>query len=186
MSAHFVTAMSRNYQFLALFLFYTITIVGVCFWSGTVSQKTLYDKYIISLDGLLVPSQSKDNQVDFYSKILDFQPLRHPAEDASREIFSFQFPGKRKLLIEQVQETPSITPIIRVRNGFQKLHNALVRRSGQPEQPTGSNLDWTKIAKGTVSNVFDGSFGPEFLVCDAEGNKILFYNAERKFFRVKK
>lgn len=185
--------MSGKTHSIGVFLTYTAIVIAVLYWSGRVSEKTLYDKYIISLDGTAMPITDKNGAARFYSQVLNFDPIwKEDEQSEQKSIIGFELPGKRHIVLDFSDDQPprarqiySVMPVIRVRNGFDKLHAELVRRSASPAQPVAHGNHFQVLPPATVSEVFDGPLGSEFVVTDLDGNRLLFYRRHRRIFKKK-
>jgi catechol 2,3-dioxygenase-like lactoylglutathione lyase family enzyme len=180
--------MSRTSQPVLVFSCYTAIIILVCAYSGVAARKTLYDKYLIKPEGAVIHVADVDRAIDFYRDVLDFS-LAESDQDTEGER-SLSLLGKKKLFLEPVPtrdgsgyQRPSAAAIlIRVRNGFEKLHQELIARLGAPPQHIGHANYWESMQPGTISEIFQGQWGNQFAVCDPDGNMLVFYRPRRLLF----
>jgi catechol 2,3-dioxygenase-like lactoylglutathione lyase family enzyme len=180
--------MSRGTQSILLFLSYTIIIVGVFVYSGKTREKTLYDKYTIYPESTVMRVSDLDKAKSFYSQVLDFPLLKSKGSPPAQNIVGFQLPGKRRLF---VQSTPCLSDcervnrssealLVRVRNGFMKLHRELAARFDRPEQKIDQVNYWDTMTAGGITEIFDGNWGKQFVISDYDGNLLIFYRPKKR------
>jgi len=177
--------MSRTTQTLGLVLVYTVIIVGTVIWSGRIVEKTLYDKYIIYLEGIILPVTDLEATSEFYRDVLNFTELEKSPAVAFGER-AFIIANQKKLFLRQIAEEKRLTPVIvvRVRNGFKKLHQSLLRRFGGKAQMMLNDDDFSKMDTGRVSQIITWKNpGDQFFLSDQNHNIIIFYQQRRHFFR---
>jgi catechol 2,3-dioxygenase-like lactoylglutathione lyase family enzyme len=182
--------MSRRTQSILLFFSYTIIIVGVFVWSGKFREKTLYDKYTIYPESTVMRVSDLDKAKSFYSQVLDFPLLKGKGYPPSQNIVGFQLPGKRKLFLQAAPcasncdgaAHSSEALLVRVRNGFMKLHRELAPRFDKPEQKIEQVNYWDTVAPGGITEIFDGNWGKQFVVSDYDGNLLIFYRPHKGLF----
>ena len=172
--------MSPAKEFIALFLSYTVLILAVFFFSGKIDEKTLYDRYVIRLEGATFRVTDLERSRGFYSNVLDFT-LDAESEDDSLAVI--ELPGKKWLFLrkdsEQNSTGSSPRPIgtgqivVRVRNGFDSLHVHLLARSGKKEQPLVA--DQPEFPRESISEIVKRPWGREFIVSDPDGNRLVFF-----------
>ena len=186
--------MSKSTQSILIFVFYTAVIVGTMYFSGTlVKKKSLYDQYLVSLEGITLPVRDIERSVRFYIGILDFRPLVDKAS-AKRLPIGVILPEKKRLYFRLFPEdrlagpdedlgTSTVTMVIKVKNGFSQLHQKLLMRSKQEAAPLRYEnylADFRAIPPETVSASIEASWGNEFVVRDADGHSLIFYQPRRR------
>ena len=175
--------MKQTLQTLGLFASYAVVILGTLFWSGRTVEKTLYDKYIIYLEGAILPTEDQKASAEFYGQVLDFNNLGQSLTPAFGPN-AFLITEKKKLFLRPVTSGHNSGPVllVRVRNGFKQLHRELLRRYNNEAQQVepGSAID--EIQAGKVSQIFSGTRGDQFVVSDPSNNRILFYRHRLRLF----
>jgi len=153
-------------------------------YSGKLTKKTtLYDRFIISLEGSFVQSSNIEKSLDFYTGILDFTPLR--STDTNQPL-GLLLPGKKKLFFSEPLSSREIsstsTHTLKVRNGFDKLHQRIVERSKQPSIKFSlkDKASYSQLPPGRVSEIIQRPWGREFVVRDPDGNNLIFYRPTRR------
>ena len=173
----------RLLQLAWLPVLYTIIICGTLWWTSTITQVTVYDKYLVRFDGVRLGVSNIGKAVAFYDEVLNFlrpsKPKLSTASDGAPEVnevsAEFFLPDKRRLYLEQSEQTPGArTPeiILRVRNGFEPLHREILVRVKR------FSSDTSPIA--SVSPVQKQPWGEEFVVTDPDGNIIVFRKAKSR------
>lgn len=164
---------------------YSLIIAATFWWSsGVVEKKSLYDRYIVNVEGGVLSVSDIGRAVNFYTDVLDFSPVRKKGEDG---VIGFKFNNRQVLYLSLTPGTPQRPPglqtvILRVRNGFDKLHRALLTRRGNKAVQLRENSyrgDLERMAPGAVSEVAELPWGREFVVKDPDGNTFIFYSARR-------
>ena len=179
--------MSSTAQGILVALINGAVICGVCVWSGRFAERTIYDRYIVRFESTSIPVRDREVARDFYSRVLNFTPL--PAQHDTDKLIGFQLPEKRRLVLElrdatgtqpkAADESNTGLLVLRVRNGFEKLHEELVNRSGCTTQPVTPTNYLSNTKPGCISEIFEGERGWEFAVSDPDGNHLLFYRPKR-------
>ncbi len=184
--------MSKSAQFILLFVLYTIVISGTMFYSGRIAEKTsLYDRFLISLEGTVLPVANLERSLKFYTEVLDFRPL---IQHSTLKPVGLLLPEKRKLFFKLLSEdsitsSPEISGtahtsiVVRVKNGVTKLHSGLLARL--PQRPSkiayeSYTADFKALPPETISNIIEVPWGKEFIVRDADGNSLIFYQPTRR------
>lgn len=175
--------MSRTTQTIAIIISYTVVILGTLVWSGRTVEKTLYDKYIIYLEGAIMPVSKEGRSVDFYGEVLNFNqvPSKKLRQFGKR---AFLITQKKRLYLQPENGEPHYGPVllVRVRNGFDKLHAELLRRYPGSPQQIDPKQAIQQIRAGHVSQVFRGKRSDQFIVSDPDNNRILFYRHKLRLF----
>ena len=174
--------MNRNIQYCLLAAYPVIIGFGV-FWSSSAVEKTLYDRYIIYNEGIVFESDKIGPSSKFYSKVLNFPEGSKVNNASALGVSSFHISEQQSLHLAY-NESPDKSPIviIRVRNGFKKLHQELIRRLGKESQNLGPDNNLANIKSGEVSDIFKGSLGDQFITRDPSGNRMLFYQKRLRLF----
>ncbi|MCC6221564.1 MAG: hypothetical protein IT291_10030 [Deltaproteobacteria bacterium] len=182
-------------QAFLLFVLYTAVVISTMAISGKVIQrKTLYDKFLINLEGLAFQSTDIERSIRFYIQVLDFKPIYNRTDTAEGDkADGFLLPDNRKVFFnlsgtEQEIAGPSTHKgstnlgIIRVRNGFKKLHSKIRSRNELLRAKyIKLNKDGTTFAENleNISEIKEQSWGYEFRVSDHMGNELLFYYTKK-------
>lgn len=178
-----LSSLSPARQKAAIAIVYTVFIIGVLVWSGTVRDQTLYDIYTTKVEGTAIPVTDLSRSITFYRSIVNFSPV---TIDAQSTYPTFRLPGNKQLyLMERKQSAvadilqaavPNYTTlVIRVKDNIQKLHRDLVQRNHSPEiSVNGGDLALATLAPTSVSALMDREWGHEFLLTDPDGNRFLF------------
>ena len=168
-----------------------IIVIGVLFWSGRVTEKTLYDKYAIGFESISIAVSDEQKAVQFYAEVLNFTPLIESKGSIRRHVVGFELPGKKRLYFHEkkLRESDAQSAgsavyagsalIIQVKNGFDAFHQALVSRSGRPPLELEERDFLTASKPGRISVVFQGSYGEQFVASDPDGNLVLFYRGRK-------
>lgn len=159
--------MAGTSETLSVVAVYTSIVLASMYYSGQVSEKTLYDRFIVTVEGLTFPSSNIERSTDFYSSVLDFKKI--PGGDSlEKKDALFELPTGEKLLARET--TAAISPsevVFRVRNGFDKLHRELTARTKKT------------TADSKVTPISKRPWGEEFIAHDPDGNRFVFYREYR-------
>ncbi len=182
--------MAAPTKFTQSFLFqvvvYTAVIFGVMFWSGRTTQKTIYDTFVVHVEGNVIPVANIARSERFFQKVLDFQILRPDIRTAptsnieNRAAVGVQLPDGAKVFFETdaksgaASHAPIVT-VLRVRNGFKKLQQTLVSRSGRPEYRNTQRNYLSEMDPEMVSEIVTRRWGDEFVVTDPDNNRFIFF-----------
>jgi hypothetical protein len=161
-------------QFLSRVVVYGLVILLVMYWSGSRTTRTVYDAYRAELEGVAFSVKDRAASVLFYQRVLEFQPIK-----SHNEIVGIQMPSSRRLYFRAESGSPSVG-VIRVRNGFKKLHARLVTNSGEPSFNVPEGNYEQVLPPSRVSAIVRRSEGMEFWVADPDGNKLVFYEPRRR------
>jgi len=168
-----------------------VLVLAVLYWSGRVTEKTLYDQHAISVESISIAVSDVQKAARFYSDVLNFKPLFETKGAIRRNTVGFELPDKKRLYFHKrisptaVQcsaETPKTAEsalIMQVKNGFQSFHKALLSRSGQEAQVLAGQDVLSSCMPGSISEIFKGSYGQQFIASDPDGNLILFYQGRK-------
>lgn len=167
-------------------IWYSLVVIAVVARSSSTVEKTLYDKYIIYLEGAILPVSDHKNSADFYRDVLDLvEQDPAPAGDSPEQQQStFLITPKKRLFLQSnlpgqgIDRSPVL--IVRVRNGFKKLHAELIKRTKFPVQTVETENALEQVKASHVTQIFRSSRGDEFLVSDPDHNRIIFYQPVRK------
>ncbi|MCB0360883.1 MAG: hypothetical protein KDD44_14645 [Bdellovibrionales bacterium] len=158
---------------------YLAVIVVTCWVSGLVAGRaTVYDRYIVRLDGPLLAGAPTQELSSFYRETLELSEVRH-----DDQVLAFRLPDKKLLYIDR---QPSEQRhgfrqrlVLRVRNGFDKLHNEFVEKIEAPPEPLkfddGYEDRLASLPPGSITQVAETSWGREFAIVDPAGNTLIFY-----------
>ncbi len=121
----------QNSYFIKIVATYSVIILIVLLWSGSNREKSIYDKYLISLDGIEVAANDLGEIKSFLTEELEFD-LYSETETS----LSVKLPDKRfiKVLLSDTEVRPSTPKLrihVRVKNGLVKLHKKLNQRLGE-------------------------------------------------------
>lgn len=183
--------LSPGTQTLLLIVAYTIIILGTMFLSGQFSTgKTIYDRYQVRNEGVVIHSKEYDRTVAFYTQVLEFTPIVSTASPIPK-VIGFDTPGNRKLFLSITPNAPSgssaanaptvsgnTAVVFMVKNGFAQFHQQIVERSGADAVETTAEryLDvLQQMPDGRATTVVHQPWGQEFAVKDPDGNLLIFY-----------
>lgn len=168
----------QNTSFLKLVVIYVTIVIVVLLWSGTDQQKTLYDRYLIRFQGIELESKDLEGIKHFLIDYLEFE-----LKSESTKNLQISLPDKKLINIKkhkavdlpdnnnQLTTNPSITLIIKVKNGIYPLFHKLQEKLKQTNyQNSGINLD-------EIKNIQDNN---EFTIKGPEGLTLVF--SQRTFF----
>ena len=159
-----------------------LIVLGILRWSSTSSERTLYDRYIITLEGTLLSVRNRELAENFYKEILDFSPLKNKSEE--NQFSTFVLSNKAKIFLKEVdsklRNPPRASIVIRVRNGFYKLHKNLRRRIEEKPHLAEAELDKNSLAAPKISAIIERDWGKEFVVSDLDKNRIIFFSPRRR------
>lgn len=159
-----------------VFFVNTAIIVGVIFVSSFVTQKTIYDRFIVKMEGVKIIVSDYQQALHYYGDVLNFSPIR---AKGSKRITGFRLPDSRKLILDVQDEhstvgsSPNTAAVLRVRNNILGLHREIIKRSDKPSQHLSPNSN--QLAPGATSEIETKPWGLQFAVKDYEGNQIIFY-----------
>lgn len=160
-------AKSAGRELALLAVTYLSILVGTMWWSGTVTAPSMYDKYLVRLEGVGVRATDLGRSIGFYRDVLSFEALQ--AESAGEA--GFMLPDRRKLFLRVGAEQSKAEVVLRVRNGFFRIFEKLTRRiGGLPKQ---GDLP-------SISAVLERPWGEEFVVRDYDGNEFIFFLPVRR------
>lgn len=174
--------MSRFVE-ITLWLSYPLVIFVCVLWSSTTVEKTLYNRFIIYPEGLILPSEDIEASQTFYSEILDLPAITPAGRFEKLSEHSIKLAEQHTIFLQKSSsEDRSPIILIRVRNGFHDLHRELLLRFRSDAQTLDETNALTDIRPGSVSTIFRGSLGDQFIARDPSGNKILFYQKRLRLF----
>lgn len=186
--------MSKAKRSLVTTLIYLTVSLGVLLWSGTARPVSLFDRYLVTLDRIALPTSDRALAESFYRESLDFrqtgghiQSIRNPLMNHGDFSEDFLLPDGK--LLGFSPDAPVL--VFRVRNGFYKLHKALVKNISAFTANTSTLMETQKalpeqripeqrIPEIRISEISPGAYGPQFLVHDPSGNILLFYRTQSK------
>lgn len=162
---------------------YSGIVFGTLWWTSSVTNVTIYDKYLVRFEGVSLAVRDPERSIGFYREVLNFIPLPASlATEHSENRTGVLLPDKRKLFFERAQDSAeprSPLVVLRVRNGFDRLHRELSERlarfraaSGDSTPPAGANR--------AISPIHSESWGEEFTVTDDDGNGVVFLQPRRR------
>ncbi len=178
--------MTARVQAIILTVVYSLTIVGTLWVSGQVAGRaTLYDEYLVALDGNVLQVSDFKLAKKFYTEVLDFRFL-----DSEGQSHALMLPGEKRIYLYKrslpvpvevavaEHSAPGSFTLLRVRNGIKKLQREIAARSGAVAVAVSKNnvADGVNILPaGRVSEILDGDAGQEFIVKDPDGNAFIFF-----------
>ncbi len=159
--------MAGTSETLSVVAVYTSIVLASMYYSGQVSEKTLYDRFIVTVEGLTFSSSDIERSTDFYSTVLDFKKI--PGGDSlEKNDALFELPTGEKLLARGTKSPISPSEVVfRVRNGFEKLHDELASRTKKV------------TSEPRVTPISKRPWGEEFVARDPDGNRFVFYREYR-------
>lgn len=125
-------------------------ILAVFYWSGKSSERIIYDRYLARLESVELEVADKKTAQLFYSKVLDLRKTK----DSETSYF---LPDNRSLLLTERPDPTKSHLLLRVRNGFERLHAVFK-----------NNVVDEKL--GTVGNIEN----KRFVISDPSGNRFTF------------
>ncbi len=170
-------------QTIYLVVSYTLIIVGTMYLSGRITHQTLYNIYSVKFEGVKLPVSDRSRSRDFYQKVLDLytQPVSGVNVDRVR------LPGKRYLFLENVTDGSSVAQekvqqavLINVRNGFSRLHEAIVRRAGGNAETLQPEQQICTVSPGKITTILKDRSGRSFAARDPDGNCLVFFQPRNR------
>ena len=159
---------SASKEALTLFVLYSTLIVGTMWWSGTVTAPTVYDKYLVKLEGMSIRVKNLERAIPLYRDVLSFGILPAEGTDAA----GFLLPDRRKLFVKLAKDEPgSAEVVLRVRNGFNRLYDRLKGRIEELKD---------KSAGAAISPITPQAWGEEFVITDYDGNRFVYFLPRRR------
>jgi len=125
-------------------------ILGVFYWSGGSAETIVYDKYLTRLEAIEFEVTDDITANSFYSSVLDLRKTDSVSN-------SFYLPDNRTLLLKTSLGASKSHLILRVRNGFERLHAVFSK-----------NIETEKL--GALSSIKD----KRFVITDPSGNRLTF------------
>ncbi len=125
-------------------------ILAVFYWSGESSERIIYDRYLARLESVELEVADNNTAQLFYTKVLDLRKAKHAPG-------SFYLPDNRRLLLRETKDPSKSHLMLRVRNGFERLHGVFKK-----------NISAEKI--GSLGEIQD----KRFVVSDPSGNRFTF------------
>lgn len=177
--------MSARVQAIILWIVYSSAIAGTLWLSGRVAGKsTLYDEYLVALDGNVLEVRDFEAARRFYADVLDFRFAESEGLQRTlilpgdRRIFLYQSHFKpASLLVGRTEQARNFI-VLRVRNGIKQLQREIAARSGAAPVAISQDNVADGIAilpAGRVSEILTGESGMEFVVKDPDGNQLVFF-----------
>ncbi|MDD2943371.1 MAG: hypothetical protein PHC51_10455 [bacterium] len=188
--------MKNSLTFIAYLSISTITMA----FSGMMSSKTLYDTYYARQAGAIVSTSDLLQAHKFYGETLNLSPSTKPSGRIINAQTTYTLPGGSVIILSHPSspdDTNRSNLLIRVRNGFQALHHAIVERSGnnpieidwdeydpaplrEYQRQSLQNLRLKKPVSspkqhGLISKIIKRSWGEEFVALDPDGNALTYY-----------
>ena len=157
---------------------YTAVIFAVMFWSGWSVEKTIYDRYLVHNEGSIIPVTDRNRALKFYHGVLDFPTIA----EIDGQVPGVILPDGSKLLFRNTDPTrpASSIALVKVRNAFRKFQRTLVARSGRPEFRNTRRNYLEEMEPGMMSEIVERRWGEEFIACDQDGNRIVFFKPSRR------
>lgn len=151
----------HNSTFLKIVLAYCLIIGTVLLWSGHDREKTVFDKYLISLKGLTLNCKNIELSKLFFKEVLEFQEV-----EKQDKLFILPDNSSLGLLDDKTSDKSNVEIRLRVRNGIYKLHERLVGRISQFNLSHGA---------GNISDYEKSDTAILFSIVDPSDIKITFY-----------
>lgn len=166
--------MSKAKRPLVTILVYLTVSLGVLLWSGTARPVSLFDSYLVTLERIVLPTSNRALAESFYRESLNFRQTNGHIPSV-RNRGDFLLPDGK--LLGFSPDVPVL--VFRVRNGFYKLHKALVKNINAFAANTSTETQ-KALREQRISQISPGVYGPQFLVHDPSGNILLFYRTRSK------
>lgn len=129
----------------------------------------------------MIPTANHSEAVRFYRDTLDFEPIFVNSKSKDdKEIAGFKVNRFLTLFLTPLPTSTNVpysgsTVVIKVRNGFSKLHKALVKRSPSKKALQVTDENYASITeRGSISSIIQKPWGKEFVAYDYDGNKIIY------------
>ena len=164
----------------SIILAYSMLIIGTILYSSRVTERTLYDRFIVGFEGVLLKTSDQGRSLGFYRDKLDFPPI-YDVSKGDKKIVGFSLGGDRRLVLSPDAFSGRDTSVLlKVRNGIEGLYTKLSKRLGQngitlPEPTKSSSLP-----PESISELKTKTYGKEFVVSDPDGNRLIFYTPKRR------
>ena len=148
-------------------------------WSGQSEQRSIYDRFVVRYDGIVIAASDFSQTAEFLSQILDFEEIitKHA------ELKAFLGPDKRRLLLNA-----SAKPVIlvyRIKTSIKKLHQLLAKRFAKKDIGEVRELITNTLLAASqelpapgLSNLITNERGTAFVTKDPGGNMYVFWDAK--------
>ncbi len=158
------TSQKNKHEALTLFLLYTAVILATLWWSGWVTNPSVYDRYLARLEGVSISVQDIERSRTFFQDVLNFAP----AGTSKRALL---LPDRRKIFLNQFAAPAPSELVLRVRNGFPRLYEILKKRIDALPDSEG---------KPALTPITEQTWGDEFILTDYDQNRFVYYRPKRR------
>ena len=175
-------------RFTIIVFAYVLIIAGSMFISSRITSESIYDKYLINSEGFVIPYSDFSKAIVFYRDILNFKPFyKESFQKEEKNIVGFFISKHSRIFLAPKNDYyPAASPanstvVIRVRNGFKKLHDAIVQNSENSTEIFVTPENYLNIVeRGRISSIVRLPWGREFVAYDYDGNKIIYLEPKRR------
>ncbi len=164
----------------AIIFAYSMLIIGTILYSSRVTERTLYDRFIVGFEGVLLNSTDLSRSLSFYRDKLDFPPI-YDVRKGDKKIVGFRMGGDRKLMLSNEALSGRDTSVLlKVRNGIDGLYKKLSTRLGHHGATLPELTNSQSFPPESISELKNRTYGKEFVVSDPDGNRLIFYTSKRR------
>jgi catechol 2,3-dioxygenase-like lactoylglutathione lyase family enzyme len=174
-------------QFALSAVVYSLIGFVVLAFCSTSSPQSIYDKYLVRMEGVTIAISNVRTANDFYTDVLDFEAIK----STTHGVLSYLLPdGKKLFLVPKTKQNiryvvdhffpNNNNVLIYVRNGFGQLHETISKRSKLPNYSLSEEKGAIAGLPQHVSNIEKTKWGEYFVATDPDGNNLVFYRPFRK------
>ncbi len=175
-------------RFATIVILYTAVILSAFFASSSViKKKSLYDRYLVAVEGGVLAVKDLGRSMKFYSEVMDLKPVSSKKMPEGGQLLGFKTSNRHVLYVslipgEEQRPLGEQTVIFRVRNGFEQIYQDIRSRLKNMVYET-SMTDYResidRMPPGSLSSIVEFSWGSEFVVKDPDSNIFIFYKARK-------
>lgn len=155
-----------------LWLLNALIIFGVFFWSGTRTERTVYDRYAIGLGALEFSVSNHEAAKTFYHEVLALKPVTLGNFGSFFSRSALELPDGTLIMLREAEKLASSSEeaeyfpargrvFVRVRTGIERLHQILLSAQA-------------KHSLGQISEIKRIEGGAFFTAADPDGNEIIY------------
>lgn len=159
----------QNTSFLKIMLVYVTVMLGVLLWSGTDKEKSVYDKYKVSLKGIEIEASNLNLVKNLFIDFLQFRIKEEPGNN-----ISIILPDNKTVKVIEIDGNSAKTNCalkIQLKNGLKAFRDYLENRLNQ-EKFNGLNIKISEIESNDKQKFF--------YIDNSAQIKIVFF--QRRFF----
>ncbi|MCB0345981.1 MAG: hypothetical protein KDD66_12750 [Bdellovibrionales bacterium] len=175
-------------RFATIVILYTAVIVfAFVSSSSVVKRKSLYDRYIVNVEGGVLAVSDIPRAIKFYADVMDLIPVSSKKAEQGGVLLGFRATSRQNFYVslipgEEQKPLGAQTVILRVRNGFENIHQEI--KSRLKNMVYGASMtDYResieRMPAGSLSSIVEFSWGSEFVVKDLDQNVFIFYKARK-------